>query len=202
METIWTPHRFSGEVLALDVANTVVLRNDPARRFDRFEQPDEIARFAEAASVLRAEELGGNRLRVSDPASAQPRIVALREATDALFRDASLSGEMRADLLAPLLGLCSAALSTTSFTLASDRPGPAAGSGPIELDAAMAVSALALLAPEQRRRIRICDNCCWLFLDRSRNGSRLWCDMSVCGNRQKARRHYRRVKGTEEKSHG
>jgi predicted RNA-binding Zn ribbon-like protein len=32
-------------------------------------------------------------------------------------------------------------------------------------------------------------------MDRSRNASRRWCDMKSCGNRQKARRHYRRKKG-------
>ena len=41
-------------------------------------------------------------------------------------------------------------------------------------------------------RLKICPNCQWLFLDRSRNRSRAWCDMAVCGNRAKASRHYRR----------
>lgn len=39
------------------------------------------------------------------------------------------------------------------------------------------------------------DDCGWLFLDTSRNHSRRWCDMSACGNRQKAKRHYQRAKG-------
>jgi predicted RNA-binding Zn ribbon-like protein len=45
-------------------------------------------------------------------------------------------------------------------------------------------------------RVRVCaaDNCAWLFLDKSRNRTRQRCDMSVCGNRAKARRHYRRSK--------
>jgi predicted RNA-binding Zn ribbon-like protein len=48
-------------------------------------------------------------------------------------------------------------------------------------------------------RVRICEmsveeNCGWLFLDETRNHSRRWCDMSDCGNRAKAKRHYRRVK--------
>ena len=42
------------------------------------------------------------------------------------------------------------------------------------------------------RRIRICAHCGWLFVDKSRNSSRLWCDMAVCGNRRKAQRHYLR----------
>ena len=41
---------------------------------------------------------------------------------------------------------------------------------------------------------RICGNCGWLFIDRSKNRSRSWCDMAVCGNRVKANRHYHRKK--------
>lgn len=38
-------------------------------------------------------------------------------------------------------------------------------------------------------RVKVCpaDGCRWAFHDRSRNRSRTWCSMRVCGNRQKAR---------------
>jgi hypothetical protein len=38
-------------------------------------------------------------------------------------------------------------------------------------------------------RLKICpaDNCRWAFFDHSRNRSRTWCSMQVCGNRTKAR---------------
>lgn len=38
-------------------------------------------------------------------------------------------------------------------------------------------------------RLKICpaDDCRWAFYDRSRNRSRTWCSMQVCGNREKAR---------------
>jgi CGNR zinc finger len=44
-----------------------------------------------------------------------------------------------------------------------------------------------------RARIRSCGNplCGWLFVDRSRNASRVWCDMKACGNRMKVGRHRR-----------
>jgi len=47
-----------------------------------------------------------------------------------------------------------------------------------------------LTSAEERSRVKECaaDNCNWLFLDMSRNRSRRWCDMKVCGNRAKARR--------------
>jgi predicted RNA-binding Zn ribbon-like protein len=43
-------------------------------------------------------------------------------------------------------------------------------------------------------RLKACpaDTCMWAFYDRSRNRSRTWCSMSVCGNRAKNRRAYRR----------
>lgn len=38
-------------------------------------------------------------------------------------------------------------------------------------------------------RLKICpaDTCLWAFYDESRNRSRTWCSMRVCGNREKAR---------------
>lgn len=44
-------------------------------------------------------------------------------------------------------------------------------------------------------RLRACanDDCHLFLLDRSRGGTARWCSMSGCGNRMKARRHYRRA---------
>jgi predicted RNA-binding Zn ribbon-like protein len=55
-------------------------------------------------------------------------------------------------------------------------------------------SSVELLTSDDASRIRMCaaDDCEWLFLDRSKNRSRRWCDMKVCGNRVKARRFYAR----------
>ena len=63
----------------------------------------------------------------------------------------------------------------------------------------IAVAAADLLASEHRCPVRMCglseDNeCTWIFLDETKNKSRRWCSMRDCGNRAKARRHYRRVK--------
>jgi len=55
----------------------------------------------------------------------------------------------------------------------------------------LAQSTMELLLDEARlHRVRACgvDTCRWLFLDTSKNHTRRWCDMRVCGNRMKARR--------------
>lgn len=57
-------------------------------------------------------------------------------------------------------------------------------------------SAADLLTSDEVDRVGECDGdpCSWLFIDRSRTGRRRWCDMKTCGNRDKARRYYRRQK--------
>lgn len=195
MTVSWTPHRFQGGVLALDTANTVVLRGDPERSFDRFEYPAEIARFAEAASAFRVQELGGRLLAAPRPQQIAPVVVAIRETTDRLYRNAvKASGAVAAADMAPFLRACADGLAGTDAVLGA--PGKPFGDAatPIAFEAALAVSALSLLAAGSLSRLKVCLNCNWLFLDRSRNASRLWCDMAVCGNRQKASRHYRRRK--------
>lgn len=56
------------------------------------------------------------------------------------------------------------------------------------------LSCAELLVSGDLPRIRECpgQNCGWLFLDESRNGSRHWCSMNTCGNREKIRRFRRR----------
>ena len=61
---------------------------------------------------------------------------------------------------------------------------------------AVARSAAELLLSDELPHLRMCaaEDCAWLFLDRTKNQRRRWCDMKVCGNRVKARRHYERMK--------
>src|SRR5262245_44689348 len=100
MAVSWTPHRFSGGALALDVANTVVLRNDPERVFDRFDETAEIVRFAEAATVHRKREIGGRTLSV-DIADTRRKVLAIRDATDRLFREAAPGSRLDVACLPP-----------------------------------------------------------------------------------------------------
>jgi hypothetical protein len=71
--------------------------------------------------------------------------------------------------------------------------------GGVELSAPTAVGFLAAAAAkvaieERLDRVKICpaDDCRWAFYDTSRNRSRQWCSMEVCGNRAKARAHRQR----------
>lgn len=197
MKVSWTKHRFSGGLLVLDATNTVVLRGDAARSFDRFEDTAEIARFAAAAAGFRSSELGGRRVSFQGSDEAARKIIVLREAADRLFREAAVTGAMRTVHLAELLRSCAACLDGDAEQVGADGMPFGDPSRPIRFEAALAVSALSVLSGDAWRKIRVCRNCRWLFVDRSRNSSRRWCDMAVCGNRHKAKRHYARRKETE-----
>lgn len=59
----------------------------------------------------------------------------------------------------------------------------------------IAFSTAKLLTSPWLERVGQCadeSGCGWLFLDESRNHNRRWCNMQYCGNRAKARRHYKR----------
>jgi predicted RNA-binding Zn ribbon-like protein len=63
-----------------------------------------------------------------------------------------------------------------------------------EADRAMALLAIAwsaLVTTGDSQRLKRCadDTCGWVFWDVSRNHSRRWCTMRVCGNRAKTRRY-------------
>lgn len=146
MSFTWTAHRFSGGALALDVANSVVLRFDPQRRIDRFEDPEAIDGFAAAANLYGAERDRFGTLIATRP-ERRDAFIGLREATDRHFR-ALVQTEDRPDLLADLLD----AIATILRQTANDGKGT-------PLDVATARSALGLVAGPESGRLKICPNC-------------------------------------------
>ena len=65
---------------------------------------------------------------------------------------------------------------------------------PAWLPAWLAADDYLRLLREAPDRVRRCahPNCVLYFYDTSKNGTRRWCSMAVCGNRAKAARHYAR----------
>lgn len=56
-------------------------------------------------------------------------------------------------------------------------------------------AAIALLASDELTRVGACPTCGWFFLDTTRNRSRRWCSMAMCGSVSKSRRYYWRTRG-------
>ena len=65
----------------------------------------------------------------------------------------------------------------------------------VEVIGPLLIAAADLLTdPDEVALLRRCagPGCGWLYLDRSRNGLRRWCEMRTCGSRDKSRRQYAR----------
>ena len=63
-------------------------------------------------------------------------------------------------------------------------------------------SAYELLISDSLKRIKECSNCGWLYLDKSKNNSRIWCNMKTCGNSVKIKKYYEKKKVLAYKSQG
>lgn len=67
-------------------------------------------------------------------------------------------------------------------------------SGLLQIQHLIIKSAYELLISNSLIRLKECDNCGWLFLDKSKNKSRRWCNMQTCGSMEKAKKYYRSKK--------
>ncbi|GAA4242674.1 CGNR zinc finger domain-containing protein [Actinomadura meridiana] len=113
----------------------------------------------------------------------------LREARDAL-RDV-VTGESQPTTLIPLLEDVHQIPELTSDGLQWTLHTPPHARLAVEI-----VLAWAATEKELPGRLRPCANqeCTLFLLDRSRANRARWCSMAVCGNREKARRHYERTR--------
>jgi predicted RNA-binding Zn ribbon-like protein len=193
----------SGGHPALDFANTVSRRIAPEDDHERLTHYGRLVSWAEQAGLVTTRD--GERLRTEAgarsraAAAALRRAVALREAIFGVFV-AIARGEPTP---AAALDAVNAALPSAMAALrvSAERSGFAwrfahDGTDLAPMLAPILRSAADLLTSGDLVRVRECgaDTCFWLFLDGSKNGTRRWCDMKVCGNRAKARRHYQREK--------
>ena len=129
--------------------------------------------------------------------SVYRRGVELREATYRVFLAACEDASPEADDLALINQVLSEALSHTRIASVDGVYSLEYDSNPPEsILWRLAANASELLTSGDLTRVKRCasEECGWLFLDLSRNRSRRWCSMESCGNRMKARRHYRRAR--------
>jgi predicted RNA-binding Zn ribbon-like protein len=176
----YQPELIGGHLL-LDLLNTVSWRLDDSRWIDRLSSPAALDDWC-AAAGLRAAVTSTDVLE---------DVARVRETAYGVVCSLARGEEPAGDALEALQELLVDALS---------RAKPS-GVRPLEwttydLPAALALSAARLLEHEDLSRLRECqdDDCGWLFLDRSKNGSRRWCSSRDCGNRARAKRHYQRVR--------
>jgi predicted RNA-binding Zn ribbon-like protein len=187
--------------MCLDFVNTVIGRLGEVKR-DFLGSYGELSAWAVGGGIVSAS--AGRRLRAlvrRHPRQAKGAFERAVETRETLYRafQAVARGVAveRRDLVA-----LDASLAHLSEHRELVRAGPRFRwewkTRPLELDAVLwpvLDSAAELLTADRLSRVKECygpDGCGWLFLDLSKNGSRRWCDMRICGNAAKARRFYRR----------
>jgi predicted RNA-binding Zn ribbon-like protein len=192
----------TGGHLALDLANTVSRRDDPERRAEHLTSYADLLSFAAQDRILlprQANELGSAAKKNDREADRVfHKAIALREAIYRVFTAIALQKTVPED---DVQRLTDAAIDAAGHRRLVRVNGAyrwaweAGGKHSLECVLwPIASAAVELLTSNELKRLRWCEapDCQWLFLDHSRNRSRRWCDMKICGNREKARRHYRR----------
>ena len=189
---------FVGGALCLDFVNTIhdYAGQDPEEELNSF---GDLIRWSQLARIVDAKE-AKRFLRDADkdPAQAQ-RILRqgreLRGALYSVFRAVTLKQEIDQKELNIISDFLSEAVKHLS--LVHDRGTVYRLSWEKGLPSKVILyevvqSAAAILANVSNLRLGECsgENCTWLFVDSSKNGSRRWCDMQRCGSREKSRRYY------------
>ena len=123
-------------------------------------------------------------------ADGHRRILALRESLRALLR-ANSGGEASESELAPLREAAASARFHTSLGPGGELRIDPEGGGLDAFEGRLLLAVERLQALGGWSRLKACpaDDCQWAFFDSSRNRSRTWCSMEVCGNRSKTRRY-------------
>jgi predicted RNA-binding Zn ribbon-like protein len=188
-----------GGSICLDFANTVNARSSGAPRDNLTAYGDLLIWSRRAGALAAGEERSLLARSAAEPEAAQRALEGarkLREAIHQLFI-AVARGDMAPDMEAfnVFFGRAMRAARLVrrreGFEIAFDPGGSLDGMlGPV------AWSAAELLRGGELDRVKSCakDTCGWLFMDRSKNRSRRWCEMSDCGNDEKARRFQEKKK--------
>jgi len=193
---------FVGGRLCLDFVNTLGDRvEDPPS--EHLTEYAELVRWAREAGAI---DQGSAKTLVREardrPRAAHQVLLRARHVREAMYRVFTAARQQEppavadVDLVNRELG---SALANTRINAGDDGAFELAWLEAAELDRPLwpvLRSAADLLATGELARLKACasDSCEWVFIDESRNRSRQWCQMEVCGNRAKARRHYARSK--------
>lgn len=191
-----------GGRLCLDFVNTVSSRDEAEGR-EYLNQYQDLVAWARHAQICTDREAAGLLDRAArypgQAATALGQAVALRET---IYRILAATIEGRAAARRDLVALNAAlreASSRLALTPSANRFEWTWVPDEDRLDQILwpiVRSAADLMTSMDLGRVRQCarEGCDWLFIDLSKNQSRRWCTMNVCGSRVKSRRYYHRKK--------
>jgi len=187
--------------LCLDFVNTLDNRPVPERRKDLLTTYQDLADWAVQAGALSPLQRGALLREAGiDPKAAEQALgkaIALRECLYRIISSVLRNRRAASDDLAAFN-----AYQREAFSNLQLKPSRSGYRLRWKDDASLLDSILwpivrsasDLLTSPDLGNVHECDmpSCRWIFVDRSKNHRRRWCDMKVCGNRAKARKFYRR----------
>jgi predicted RNA-binding Zn ribbon-like protein len=191
---------FAGD-LSLDFINTLDNRVVPDRRKELIGSYRDLVDWAAQAGAISPTQRSTLQREAEahpkDAAEVRAQAVELRECLYRLITAILRNRKAAADDLSAFNAYVSEALSHLELQAAprAFRIGwPQTRHDLRSILWIIARSASDLFTGDDLKDVRECgaDTCRWLFVDRSKNHSRRWCDMKTCGNRVKARKFYRR----------
>jgi len=207
----WTSYTLSGGDPALDFVNTNG-GSGKARDLERLAAPAEAVAWGRASGLLDQEESDRLAARARrEPAAADGALQRLRAFRENLHHQFTTRGGSDGGP-PPRLPVGPAVAETLRTALHRAVPilrhgrlvwlaEPDRSGDDLLLDR-VALAAERLLVGPDLDRLRQCERCSFLFIDRSRGRGRRWCSMATCGNRTKARRHYARTQTARPPSAG
>jgi predicted RNA-binding Zn ribbon-like protein len=189
---------FCGGHVALDFTNTVGNRGDDSE--EHFNTYADVVSWAETRGVIgRAEAKRLRQEAARRAAAAAEALASVRSLRESLYHALATAASGRTPAATDLARINAAV--GASFSGAHLRPHGgrlelrfAPDDGATRLDEPITTpvvrAAIDMLTTDAIRRVRRCadSSCAWLFTDTTRSGTRRWCDMKVCGNRNKVRR--------------
>jgi predicted RNA-binding Zn ribbon-like protein len=181
-----------GGNLALDFANTQSGRDGP-QHLNHIHSAADIAAWAQHAGVV--DELAAMRVIMATNESQAELLAVGQVLREAIYQINFALAEGRppgVDVIQELVGVHRKTLEWAELEGTDGRytwhwEPRAQIEG--EILGPIAEAAVGLLMHGDHSRIKQCKgkHCGWLFYDSSKNNSRQWCDMNVCGNRAKMR---------------
>jgi len=200
------PFKYVGGDPSLDLVNTVDWNGHDLEN-DRLTDYARLTRWAEGAGLISRRE--AERLRregQARPREAQDAWDAarwLRQVLQRLFASVErpgpdlddfndlLAGALRRRRVAPLPRTQRGARKVVDWEWQGKEENLGWMLWPVVWSAAV------LLTSEEAWRVRVCASpgCGWIYVDRSRNRLRRWCQMETCGTLEKSRRRAERNRG-------
>lgn len=189
-----------GGELCLDFCNTTSGRGSPDM-IEHLDSYGDVLRWAVHAGVMPQAAVVGIRSSLGKAEKTQllQRALDTREAVRAVLEPVAKGtrpsdGSLRSFNALVAKACAEARIVEDGSRLAWRFPSPDAA--PDALMGAIVRSAAIVATERDPARLKICPgrSCGWLFYDTTKNGSRVWCEMQVCGSRAKAHARYHRMR--------